>query len=232
MVTVLTFAERANSPAGIKAIDALASAEAAAGKGMVAMVRGLLNVFDEDDAKKLLPVIYMKAAEKRVKGTNAVPVPAEITPQRMSAFRGLFKLKAWDCWSDFLTNMEPRDPAYDTIVMLANWFRHKDTGIAKKGGKAPSADEIEARLTAVKAGKTSKTTTTLADRVKKDPVAALETATDLIGALAAMEGKSKAGAFLIAALKGLNGYAPFVVARAREAAMAKAAAAFDKKNSK
>lgn len=224
MVTVLTFAERANSPAGIKAIDALASAEAAAGKGMVAMVRGLLNVFDKEDAEKLLPVIYMKAAEKRVKGTNAVPVPAEITPQRMSAFRGLLKLKEWDCWSDFLTNMEPRDPAYDTIVMLANWFRHKDTGIAKKGGKAPTADEIEARLTAVKAGKTSKTTTTLADRVKANPMAALDNATEIVSALAGIEGKSKAGTFLLAALKGLKSYEPFVLQRTAEAAAAKAAA--------
>lgn len=224
MKTVLTFEDRANSPAGTKAIDAIASAEAAAGKGMVAMVRGLLNVFDVKDAEKLLPVIYMKAAEKRVKGTNAVPVPAEITPQRMSAFRGLLKLKEWDCWSDFLTNMEPRDPAYDTIVMLANWFRHKDTGIAKKNGKAPTADEIEARLTAVKAGKTSKTTTTLAERVKANPMAALDNATELVSALAGIEGKSKAGTFLIAALKGLNGYAPFVLQRTAEAAAAKAMA--------
>ena len=223
----LTYAERLATPAGKLAFNAFVNVDS--GKGMVKIVRDLLTNYEIADAEPLLRDVFMAAAQKRVAGTNQPPMPAEVTPQRLSAFKGLFKLKAWDCWQAFLDNIEPRQPGYDTIVNLSNWFRHKDTGIKKEKGTAPTTEQVVAVLAAPKAAKEK---VEPLERVKANPVPALDTACENVTALITIEGKGKGAAFLQAALKALNEYRPFVTKRAEEAVAAKAIAALRVKAAK
>lgn len=216
-ISTLTYADRRATPAGKASFDAFVAMDS--GKGAVSMVRNLLTNYVIADAEPLLRDVNMAAAVRRVAGTNQPPMPAEITPPRMSAFRGLFKMKDWDCWSAFLDSMEPRQPGYDTIVNLSNWFRHKDSGIAKAKGIAPTTEEIVAVLVTPKEKAAAKEPL---DVVKGNPMKALQDARDAVFHLVTVEGNGKGKAFLATALKALDSYHPFVAQRQEDAEAEKA----------
>lgn len=217
MTTLLTFADRVASSAGKASIDKLTQLEINAGVGAVAAVRDMTKTFVFENATDIVQTINKGVAAARSKATNMVVAPEPPVDSRVSEIRRFFKAAEYDCWEQFLTNMEPVKPALSTIVKLTAWFRHKDTKVSKKGGTAPSTDEIIAFQTAARVARKAKPKLEGADLVKANPTASLAEATATLTHLAAIETTPKAKQFLTAALKALGSYQPLVAKRQMEA---------------
>jgi hypothetical protein len=184
-----------------------------------------------DHAEKLLASVNVAIAKARGKATNTAVQPAVVTPQRLAATRGLFKAAEWKAWPQFLSNVEPIDPAWDTLINLSNWFRNKETGIAKDdAAAAPSLDAALGKLAEAKAKR--ETAKTAVERVGARPAKTLASVVEDLTALQTIEKDKKAHGFLTAALKSLESYEPYVAKREEEAELAKVKAKHAAKRAK
>lgn len=229
MATIVSFDERANTPAGKKALDILATHVASEGAGLVKALRPSLAAFAESDALRLLTKVNELAMAKRPGF-----VPAEVTGPRVSEAAGLFKCAEFAAWPAFADQLETINPAWSDLVRCSNWFRKEykkrktdptpPTEEATRGMLKTAADKRaanKARMAALAKAREGMNDT---DKVRAKPTKTLDDAVAGIRCLAEIEGKGKGAAFLTAALKALTDYRPLVAAREREAVQAKAAA--------
>jgi len=249
MATIASFEDRAKTAAGVKAIQTFANYEANKGSGLLKAMRGLFTTFSADDAEKVFDLVAQRAAiikaggNKGAIGTVARTVPAGT---HVSAAKGLWKAYEWKSWPAFLDQLEGYDPSYADIVYLCTWFRGTDkAGKKLNWDKArtdpPTMDAARAHLKARDdaqraakaaararaAGSTSEPkveVVTGAELVRTKPAAAMHNVLALLKDMEAIESDKKAKAYLVNALKALDGYAPFVVERQKQAILAASAA--------
>jgi hypothetical protein len=232
-MTTFTYADFAKTEGGRKAMNAFAAADANASSGVLAAVYSLLdNGATPDMAAPLLAELYQRAATLRVAGTSNIATPIACGPTRVSAFRSILKCRDFDCWPAFFGAMKPRNPGYETIVTLANWFRK--SGIAKVGGTAPTTDAIVNYLQEASVARKAKSAKVEAvDKVRAAPAKTLDNVMAALAHLATCEPQIANRQFLTAALASCKAYAPIIGQRqadadaeaARKKTMAKYAAA-------
>jgi len=206
---------------GVAAIETLGTFLASDGKGLVKALRPALALFS---TRKEAEIMFLKAAaiaaEKRNKANkgNAPKAVAYASPQRISGCYNMLKAKEWNCWPQFLDNLEAVDPAWDTMVNLCNWFRSDKLALDKKTGTAPSVADINAFLSAKREKRAKTEKPKGIDAVRADQPGAVATTIETLGFLAVIEGAGIGGDFIANAVKALTAYRDHVKARATEEA--------------
>ena len=203
--STLTYEQRRETDAGVKAFDAMTRFEQN-GLGIASVLSLAIGAFTPDMAEKLNADVRKFVASKMPGVTREV----KLTGPRDSELKGVLSLQRWQNWRGLMDYLVSINASLASVVAVSNWFRKN----YKKDAVCPDAAVILKAINANRDRKRGKLTgkkaiAAMEKRAKRDPGGMVKRVGEYLTALATVYGSAAGHEFLSAMVKGFEAYEPF-----------------------